>query len=513
MEPIIAAPTPITGVQNPGGKPGLRRPLAVFQKEQKLAFSLYVQALLAWQQAGNEQVDQDNVTGTSYFQVTGIHGVPPVKWQNYPTNPFAEDVPQIIHACAKEIVNQATGSIKEAYAEALPDVRLPYWDWAFDSSLPDAIKTPDITISVPGDEPGTLIDLHLDHNPLWSYNSQASMLKKGYDGPLKAGSMTEVQASSFDPIFWLHHVNCDRLVALWQARQKEVTIRPFPSLLPRFNANAQTIEDGNSRLEPWHRDDPARGNPYWIADNVKGLFSTFSGGYHYPETPLEFIDNRTLMYAAATNAIEKLYRPGYLPPAPPISGESPPDGAPAEEIPPREPEEGENPVGAPPPSPPKGPVPTQTTKVWEAFVRVPEDADDWFFSENQVGVISLLSTLNRDSCVNCLSQSENDQLVTGTAPLSEVLHIRGIDDVQNIPIQDEFNLTVGVSSQDLRLPEAGSEAPSFGDSHTYPEITAGKPGGFDEGSQITMFTIATLNENKGHIMDSLRRYVLWLGNR
>ncbi|ETS73379.1 hypothetical protein PFICI_14984 [Pestalotiopsis fici W106-1] len=645
MGPEIPTPTPITGITTPGGKPGLRRPLAVFQKEQKLAFSLYVQALLAWQQAGNDKDDRDNGTGTSYFQVTGIHGVPPVKWQNDPAEPFEQDVPvgycthrstlfipwhrpylmlyeQIIYAYAKDIVDHSTGSAKEAYAAALPEVRLPYWDWASNSSLPDAIKTPDITISVPGDQPGTLKDLHLDHNPLWSYKfqseyaksivqkqmewdnkepwteskrcpdpdgtsnigicdlqmitigrqftettwnlllrstdfdeltcqawrgsngatayssievmhnnihnfsgSQATLFKPDYEGPLKLGSMTEVQASSFDPIFWLHHVNCDRLVALWQARQTEVTIHPYPSLLPRFNAGAQTVEDGNSRLEPWHKDNSASINSYWIANDAKDLISTFNGGYYYPETPLEFINDPTLMYVAVTNAIEKLYRPGYLPPAPPISAKPPSAEPPSEGQPPKAPMDGQPPVGAPP-EPPRGANPAETTKVWEAFVRVknfaltgtwviyiflgqiPEDSNEWFMSKNQVGVISLLSTLDRTSCENCLSQSERDQLVTGTAPLSGVLHDRGIDvsdedavvkylkknlgwrivkDIKNVPIKDDFNLTVGVSSQDLTLPAAGSGPPSFGDSKTYPSITAGKRGGLDEHSRSALF--------------------------
>jgi hypothetical protein len=73
MAPTILSPTPIKGIQNPDGiQPlGKRLPLAELQQHD-FAFALYVQALLAWQQDGDEDKDSDNQTGTSYFQVTGM---------------------------------------------------------------------------------------------------------------------------------------------------------------------------------------------------------------------------------------------------------------------------------------------------------------------------------------------------------------------------------------------------------------------------------------------------------
>lgn len=72
MSPTIPSPTPITGVKIEGGKPSLRLPIDVFQEQYPFAFALYVQALAAWQKDGNEDRDQDNAEGTSYFQVTGM---------------------------------------------------------------------------------------------------------------------------------------------------------------------------------------------------------------------------------------------------------------------------------------------------------------------------------------------------------------------------------------------------------------------------------------------------------
>lgn len=77
MTVTIPSPTAITGVQTPGGKPGLRLPINVLQTQHPIAFSLYIQALANWQNAGNPVVDEDNSNGTSYFQVTGMNSAIP----------------------------------------------------------------------------------------------------------------------------------------------------------------------------------------------------------------------------------------------------------------------------------------------------------------------------------------------------------------------------------------------------------------------------------------------------
>jgi hypothetical protein len=73
MAPTILSHTPIEGIQNPDGTQslGVRLSLAKLQQN-NFAFALYVQALLAWQQDGDEDNDSDNKTGTSYFQGTGM---------------------------------------------------------------------------------------------------------------------------------------------------------------------------------------------------------------------------------------------------------------------------------------------------------------------------------------------------------------------------------------------------------------------------------------------------------
>lgn len=72
MAPNILSPTPVTGVRTVDGKPGIRLPVQQFQKEQPLAFNLYIQAIAMWQKAGSEVSDKDQHIGTSYFQITGM---------------------------------------------------------------------------------------------------------------------------------------------------------------------------------------------------------------------------------------------------------------------------------------------------------------------------------------------------------------------------------------------------------------------------------------------------------
>ena len=273
------------------------------------------------------------------------------------------------------------------------------------------------------------------HNNIHNYVGTNDTVIKD-DHTKRLGSMTEVQASSFDPIFWLHHVNCDRLTALWQALNTNVVINQFPSLLDRYNANAQTMESGSSNLEPWHKTADHSMDSYYIANDVKELISTFDNGYYYPETPLEYLQDPAGMKKYTIQKIYDLYSPsGPRKPKPPPMLGSPEDKPPAK-APYEEPIEN---------APEFTPSPENITEIWQVFLRVrnfaligtwavhiflgevPADSADWFLSENRVGSVSMLSTLDPDSCENCLSQAASDQLVTGSVPLTNPLQDRDID--------------------------------------------------------------------------------------
>ncbi|KAG8158071.1 hypothetical protein KVR01_011832 [Diaporthe batatas] len=618
MPPVIPSPTPITGVKVVGGKPAQRLPIDVFRIQHEFAFALYVKALSAWQKNGNEKFDQDNVNGTSYFQVSGVHGVPYVAWQKDPTTEVAANVgycthrsvlfipwhrpymmlyEQIIFAYAQEIVSKATGFAADAYRTALQDVRLPYWDWASDPHLPAVTMSPDITLTFPGKTSGSKEILHLSDNPLYSYrftspwakttmqnqmqwpstpaweaskrcpdangnnhpeiaNAQIAAVAKTFKTsifdaltnvtnfdqfttqawrpkqPVKAyssvegmhntihdyigtnntaseaggqwGNMTDVQASSFDPIFWLHHVNCDRLTALWQAVNPNCTIDEYPSLMDRFVMRNGAMEGGKSSLEPWHRGSAHSMGDYYVANDTKELISTFDGGYYYPETPLDLLKKPDQMKAYVTQQVYKLYAPSSLQPtAHKLVGIAPTSGKPIEASSTKE----------------NITRDSHEIKQWNVFLRVknfaltgtwgihvflgkvPASSADWLLSENRIGTVTMLSNRSRENCANCVAQAEEGILVTGSVPLNEALGERQVDigntaavvaylkenlswrvvkDTQDIPITGDFALAVGVSAQSLSIPGAFRELPTWGRCEVFPEATTGKVGGLSE---------------------------------
>lgn len=55
-----------------------------------------------------------------------------------------------------------------------------------------------------------------------------------------------------------------------------------------------------------------------------------------------------------------------------------------------------------------------------------------------------------------------------------------------MPITDELDLTVGVSTQEVTLPDRNDELPTWGHCHVILEATAGKQGGLDEDNRKSL---------------------------
>jgi len=103
----------------------------------------------------------------------------------------------------------------------------------------------------------------------------------------------QVDYAAFDPIFWLHHTNIDRLFAIWQ------------TIYPNSWMDSQTINFGNAVLQPGQTVDqntplkPFRqdsGGNFWTSDSAR-YTATF--GYNYPETS----DGTPSSAKAAVNAL------------------------------------------------------------------------------------------------------------------------------------------------------------------------------------------------------------------
>ncbi|KAJ5780085.1 hypothetical protein N7457_005245 [Penicillium paradoxum] len=96
-----------------------------------------------------------------------------------------------------------------------------------------------------------------------------------------AGHMGNVPVASFDPLFFLHHCNIDRLFAIWQALNpdKWLTNIPADNATIRDSHGKEHAVNGNTPLQPFRQD--AEGN-YWTPDGVRYPPNL---GYSYPELP------------------------------------------------------------------------------------------------------------------------------------------------------------------------------------------------------------------------------------
>ncbi|KAI9050620.1 hypothetical protein LZ554_005779 [Drepanopeziza brunnea f. sp. 'monogermtubi'] len=92
------------------------------------------------------------------------------------------------------------------------------------------------------------------------------------------GHMSMLDYSSFDPVFWLHHTNVDRLFAIWQAINPDSYTMNERSGDGTFVIKANSIETATTPLAPFA---DASGTKYWTS---LGARKTETFNYVYPET-------------------------------------------------------------------------------------------------------------------------------------------------------------------------------------------------------------------------------------
>lgn len=116
------------------------------------------------------------------------------------------------------------------------------------------------------------------------------------------GHMTVFWLSAFDPIFWLHHANVDRLIAMWQALYPDSYVEPTLNTKGTYFQAPGIVEDQNTPLAPFHSDSTSA---MWTAATVR---DTAVFGYTYPE----LVDWNVSASQLATNvrqSINELYNP------------------------------------------------------------------------------------------------------------------------------------------------------------------------------------------------------------
>jgi tyrosinase len=111
------------------------------------------------------------------------------------------------------------------------------------------------------------------------------------------GHMGIVEVSAFDPVFWFHHANMDRIFALYQYRYPDTWVEDAAQAKGTFAVAKGAIEGPKSPLTPFHMN--ALGD-MWTATTSRNWTSF---GYTYPEL-MSSPSNQTF-----TATLNKLYKP------------------------------------------------------------------------------------------------------------------------------------------------------------------------------------------------------------
>jgi tyrosinase len=116
---------------------------------------------------------------------------------------------------------------------------------------------------------------------------------------VSAGHMTYLSTAAFDPGFWLHHMNVDRLFALWQGINPNSYGASQAAPHATWTIPAGSVQDANSPLTPFHRN---TNGDFWTSNQVRD-WKVFK--YTYPE-----FSNSDGSSKAIMSAVNKLYGPG-----------------------------------------------------------------------------------------------------------------------------------------------------------------------------------------------------------
>ncbi|KAH8808502.1 hypothetical protein F5884DRAFT_373546 [Xylogone sp. PMI_703] len=373
-----------TGVNNKTGERPPRRNILDLQYDTP-QWSLYILALAVMQTSADSDL-------LGYYQISGIHGRPYIAWNGvntvpgapstgycthdsvlFPTwhRPYMALFEQILVTYAQQIAEMYPASFNDTYKTAAKNLRVPFWDWASNATIPSVVNQPSVVIQTPyGYQPFA--------NPLYQYqfksfplnttlfppdaydgelaqykttvrspdkaggpsnfataNSQLTrdnLKQRTYDALVKSttfntfatvtygsnaiegvhgsvhvdiggtyGHMSQLSYSAFDPIFWLHHANVDRLFAIWEALYPDQFLESAKDIYGTFTIPTNSNDTIDTPLTPFSKD----GTAFFTSTGVRSM-SVF--GYTYPEIQ-DWNQTPTQLKANVTSQINKLYNP------------------------------------------------------------------------------------------------------------------------------------------------------------------------------------------------------------
>ncbi|KAJ7269098.1 tyrosinase [Mycena rebaudengoi] len=350
------------------------------------------------------------------------------------------------------------------------------------------------------------------------------------------GHMSDPSVAAFDPIFFLHHCNVDRLLSLWSALNPGVWVSPGDANSGTFTIKPDAPVDENTELTPFWNTQTS----YWASTQVT---ATASLGYAYPEFNGLDQGDPAAVRAAIAQKVNQLYggasltrslaavskavesTPAAAPeaiktnPLPVPSPNSNSNSTPAPAAP-AVPHIRANLAHSPAPQVTHQPTPQQhpvdhNVYEWTARIEVkkyevgcsflvllflgvvPDDPKQWRSSPNFVGAHNVFANSVPERCANC--RTNRNVEVEGFVHLDEeIAEHSGLDSLapdvvkpylkQNlhwrvqkaggeaVDLSNVPSLEVSVFATPLTLPP-GSSFPVPGERHQHRSITRGRPGG------------------------------------
>ncbi|KAK0450230.1 photo-regulated tyrosinase, partial [Armillaria borealis] len=114
------------------------------------------------------------------------------------------------------------------------------------------------------------------------------------------GHMANVSVAGFDPIFFLHHANVDRMLSLWSALNPDVWVSEGLATDGTFTVAAKASVDANTPLTPFWNSQSG----HWASSEVT---ITSKLGYTYPEFNGLDMGKPSAVQDAIAHIVNKLY--------------------------------------------------------------------------------------------------------------------------------------------------------------------------------------------------------------
>ncbi|KAF9444741.1 polyphenol oxidase [Macrolepiota fuliginosa MF-IS2] len=114
------------------------------------------------------------------------------------------------------------------------------------------------------------------------------------------GHMSDPAVAAFDPIFWLHHANVDRMVSLWSAINPDVWTANGDAQDGTYTLVAGQSVNVNTPLTPFWNSQTS----FWLSSQVR---STSSLGYTYPEFQGLDMNNKQAVRDSIIQKVNQLY--------------------------------------------------------------------------------------------------------------------------------------------------------------------------------------------------------------